>query len=388
MPTVGFCTMDWSTILDPVTNQPTPGGSGWYRAHLPYRALKDAGLTTHFGRLIFSPTHGRFGVREWSMGADGEWTSDTTSNPDHDHWNCDVIVMQRWMIDGLAEDIVTARRSGQVVVQDVDDWFFGMASQNVASKSLTLDPRSNLTHYRKILISSDLVIASTPYLGRRLAQFCPNVRVVRNHIDIDRWAVREQREVPVLGWAGAVPWRSGDVETLRGSMGDVLARMAAGRLKFHHHGDMGREDYPPAGSALRLPDEHCTTSPLCPVTEWPNGFRHFDVGIVPLSDRPFNEAKSAIKGMEYAASGKPFIAQETSEYRWLKVWGCGRVAKRATDWQRHLRTVLDMDVADREKEGRWNRDALIDGGLTTRHLAERWLETVLAGIGTRRLLVR
>lgn len=368
--------MDWSTILD-TTGKPTPGGSGWYRAHLPHRALRDAGIETCIGRLLFSPKERRFGIRAWGEGSeDGKL----------DTWDCDVVVLQRWMIDGLWDDIRAARESGQLVVQDVDDWFFGLASQNVASKALTLDPRSNLAHYRKVLLASDLVLASTPYLASRLSQFCPNVRVVRNHIDVERWAVRDQREVPVLGWAGAVPWRSGDVETLIGSMGGVRDRMASRGVGFHHHGDMGRDDYPPAGRTLRLDDTLCTVSPLCPITEWPNGFRHFDVGIVPLSDRPFNLAKSPIKGMEYAAAGKPFIAQDTPEYRWLKKWGCGRTAKRAVDWQRHLTTLLDMSPSDRQKEGQWNRDAMIDGGLTTRYLAERWLEMVVGGMETRQPL--
>jgi hypothetical protein len=373
---IGFATMDWSTILD-ATGKPTPGGSGWYRAHLPHRALIDAGVDSCLGRLLFNQKHGRFGVREWGA-EDGS----------SDHWDCDIIVLQRWMIDGLWDDMLTARRSGQIVINDVDDWFFGLASQNVAARALTLDPRANLTHYRKVLLASDLVITSTPYLGRRLSQFCPNVRVVRNHIDIERWAVREQRDTPVLGWAGAVPWRSGDLETLIGCMAPVRDRMHADRARFHHHGDMGREDYPSAGRVLRLPEYQCSTSPLCPITEWPNGFRHFDVGIVPLSDRPFNEAKSAIKGMEYAAAGKPFVAQGSGEYRWLKDWGCGRTAKRAKDWTREMVTLLDMSVADRQAEGKWNRDALIDGELTTRHLAERWLESVVGGLETRRQLVR
>lgn len=382
MPTIGFATMDWSQILDPVTKQPTPGGAGWYRAHLPHRALKEVGVESHIGRLVFNEKHARFGIRGWPPGGD-----DGSEDGRHDHWGCDVIVMQRWMLDGLWDDIRAARKHGQLIVQDVDDWFFGMASQNIASRTLTADPRANLTHYRKILTASDLVLTSTPYLRHRLSTFCPNVRVLRNHIDIDRWAVAKQRDVPVLGWAGAVPWRSGDLESLRGCMGPVKTRMERGLARFHHTGDMGREEFPPAGETLGLPSERCTVSPMVPINEWPNGFRHFDVGIVPLSPRPFNEAKSAIKGMEYAASGKPFVAQETPEYRWLADWGCGRLAKRGRDWARELATVLDMSAEERQAEGEANREALIEGGLTTRYLAERWLETVVGGLEARRKAV-
>jgi hypothetical protein len=39
------------------------------------------------------------------------------------------------------------------------------------------------------------------------------------------------------------------------------------------------------------------------------------VGLVPLTRGPFNEAKSYLKGLEYAAAGIPFIATPTEEYQ-------------------------------------------------------------------------
>ena len=42
-----------------------------------------------------------------------------------------------------------------------------------------------------------------------------------------------------------------------------------------------------------------------------------DTGIVPLQRSRFNEAKSNLKGLEYAALGVPFVASPTAEYERL-----------------------------------------------------------------------
>jgi hypothetical protein len=39
-----------------------------------------------------------------------------------------------------------------------------------------------------------------------------------------------------------------------------------------------------------------------------------DIGLVPLEARDYNRAKSALKGMEYAACGIPFVASPSPEY--------------------------------------------------------------------------
>jgi hypothetical protein len=75
---------------------------------------------------------------------------------------------------------------------------------------------------------------------------------------------------------------------------------------------------------------------------------HFDIGIVPLNDIPFNEAKSNIKGLEYAAAGIPFVAGPTSEYKVLAADGVGRVASSDTEWVKNVTDLLDYSVRKRE----------------------------------------
>jgi glycosyltransferase involved in cell wall biosynthesis len=77
------------------------------------------------------------------------------------------------------------------------------------------------------------------------------------------------------------------------------------------------------------------------------------VGLVPLNRIPFSEAKSNLKGLEYAAAGIPFIATPTEEYRILAEAGVGRLASTPDEWRDHARELLDVDVrreeADRQR---------------------------------------
>jgi glycosyltransferase involved in cell wall biosynthesis len=43
--------------------------------------------------------------------------------------------------------------------------------------------------------------------------------------------------------------------------------------------------------------------------------QHWDIGITPLADTPFNRCKSAIKALDYAALGLPVLASDRAVYR-------------------------------------------------------------------------
>lgn len=334
MTRIGFATADWSALTDP----PTLGGSGWYRVGLPAAEFARAGHDVVVGTLLAHNQASELGVQTW----DGE-----------NHWDFDVMVLQRWMHEGLATRIRAAVAGGQVIVNDVDDWFFGLATTNRAYRTThpRVSPEANTNHYRQILAASSVVTVSTVYLADRLEHLLGDrLRVVRNAIDLLRWPQNPlespQSDDPVFGWVGAVSWRSGDLEGLRGVVGPFLNGR---RLRFHHGGHL--EGTSSAGEVLGV--ERHTEALMVPIAEYPELFTPLDVGLVPLSDRPFNLSKSAIKGMEYAAAGVPFVAADTPEYRWLADQGVGRLAKRPKEWLRHMEALLDPDI--RAKEAIENR---------------------------------
>ena len=333
---VGFATVDWSTSVKDPDGAPEIGGAGHYRMGLPAKYLaKVHGIETALGTLIGRKSVDHLGVKTW----DGER-----------HFDLDVLVVQRYMNAELVPELEGAVASGQVVLQDVDDWFFGLDPKNraFAASHPKTDPEVNRNHYRKILARSSGIIVSTPYLAERLGDL-NRCEVVPNAVEMTAFeAVRghhldrlDAGEPPTIGWVGATPFRSGDLETLKGIMGPFLDRHD---LAFHHSGHVpGRNVHAPVSLGLD-PSHEITVLPMAPIRDYPALFAPIDVGLVPLRDAPFNRAKSWIKGLEYAAAAVPFVAQDLPAYQALRAEGIGLTARRPKDWPKRLGALLDPEA--------------------------------------------
>jgi len=214
------------------------------------------------------------------------------------------------------------------------------------------NPNENTNHYKGIIAKSDMVICSTPYLQNRLRELVKGELVLlENTIDLSRFTqhVDSGDTSPTVGWVGSTAHRSGDIETLRGVL-DVMAKR--GEVKLYHGGN--HIGYPTFASLLNVPDELVSTAPLHPIETYAT-LMSMDIGIIPLRDFPFNRCKSDIKGMEYAASGIPFIAQNLDAYVHLnKSLGVGRLAKKPVDWIKHLKQLI-ANPELRKEEGARNR---------------------------------
>ncbi|MGW8180081.1 MAG: hypothetical protein ACWGQW_15170, partial [bacterium] len=180
------------------------------------------------------------------------------------------------------------------------------------------------------------------------------------------WRTSPQREKPIVGWVGATSHRSGDLETLQGVVQPYLERHD---LTFHHSG--WRQGYQHACELMKVDVDRSTTTPMTPIYNYPEAFFHIDISLIPLNNVDFNHAKSAIKGMESAAAGKPFIAQSSPEYRWLQeTYGIGRIAKKPRNWVKHLEELYPLEVRVEEAERNLERLAPLDIAVRYKDWAE------------------
>jgi glycosyltransferase involved in cell wall biosynthesis len=350
---IGFASADWSHTVFDESGHPVWGGSGWARLG-QFANLLDHEVVC--GMLIGDPKRGLIGVREYSpeRTEDGEWR-EWNWNGGANHMDCDVVVVQRIMFEGACDAVGAAVASGQIVVNDVDDWYWGLSTQNSAfySSHPRLNPQDNVNNYRKVLARSSHITVSTPYLAERLKSFvrCP-IDILPNTVDFSRFSTRVQAERPAVGWAGSTMHRSGDLEILRGVAGQITRN---GYQLVH----AGNQEWAPSfASAVNVDPESVTTLPLVGPEEYPS-ILQFDIGLIPLTDVPFNLAKSTIKSLEYTAAGIPFIASRVGEYaRQKKETGAGRLVKNHGDWMKHIR-ALDS-VSAREEEVAANRSALAE----------------------------
>ena len=322
-PTIAFITGDWSWGTDPLQ----PNGCAWYRCKLPADELKKHKWFTGLGFPGFSHEKG-FGL----IIDDGQIIHG---------W--DIIVLKLLMQKEVLKCMDRAKELGQKIIVDVDDWFDGLAKENHAY-ALTdpkNNPESNREIYAQIIKKSDGIITSTPFLFNYYSKTHKNVYMVRNGIDLPRWPpvklpVNKRR---VIGWVGATPWRSSDLEQLNPWFSKY---MTDNSFKFHHSG--ATMDSACVADILSITRRSFTQSMITPIVGYPHVFKHMDIGIVPLNNIEFNHAKSFIKGLEYTAAGVPFIASYSPEYQYLADNGIGRIATTPDQWMSAFDELKNLQI--------------------------------------------
>lgn len=328
-PTVGFLTTDWAWGTEPLQ----PNGCAWYRCVLPGVELEKRGWVCGVGIPAFNDRDG-FGMVTGHGKAVHGW---------------DIIVFKLIMHKDALENLSRAQEMGQKIIVDIDDFFDGLAPTNRAYEAT--DPKkypdNNREIYAEIIRRSFAVITSSQFLFDYYSKIHSNVFLVRNGIDTNRYAGinrhRRAHHKTRIGWVGATPWRSGDLEILSPFINNYLVSR---NVRFHHSGHvMGGESL---AEQTKIDPKMLSLMNLCPISDYPQLFGPIDIGLVPLNDIPFNHAKSFIKGLEYAAAGIPFIASPSPEYKYLFENGIGRIAESDDDWMYHLDELLNKELRDDE----------------------------------------
>jgi Glycosyl transferases group 1 len=214
----------------------------------------------------------------------------------HEPFPSDLVLRRFWSDCGPG-------RAQVGVMVDVDHW--------IAPDSLWWVPapiRDQVQGWRHPIASADLVSASTPRLSRHLARFNPNVRVVRNSIDVASYVPSEPRR---KGRARLVWYAAGGVtDRLSDWIGpaQAAAKDHHDRLKSVFVG--ANPNRPEDGATLRAAgfDE---VRPAVDFRVWPREFANSfpDVGISPLRPSPYQACRGPNHWLEFAALGCPCVVQ-------------------------------------------------------------------------------
>ena len=281
----------------------------------------------------------------------------------------DVVIMQRLMHDGLSVHIHKAKANGQIVINDVDDWYWGLDPSNMAWKSShpKYNKEENTKFYREVISASSLVTVSTPFLQNKIKDWNvkSDVVIIPNTVDTARFAEHDHTNTttPIVGWVGSTAHRSGDLEILRGILTTTQ------NYKLMHAGSS--EYAPKFANAVNVPEDSVTLVPAVDPENYPD-LLQMDIGIAPLRECAFNRAKSEIKLLEYSACGIPWIASQLDAYETLRnEFGVGRIAHRPKDWLRHIK-ALTSDWQLRRDEGAQLRELVTSRDIAVG--AENWNE--------------
>lgn len=225
-------------------------------------------------------------------------------------------------------------------------------------------PRHSWRSVQVAAAAATVTTVSTSALTQRYGK--GNAVVVENCVPA-RFLDVPRVDSEVVGWPGSMHSHPGDLAV----MGGAIATLVREGHEFLVVGDstgaereLGMAEVPMTGPV----DFH----------GWIEAVAQLGVGVAPLADSRFNEAKSALKVLELSAAGVPWVASPRAEYRrFHERHKVGFVAEKPREWLRTVRR-LATDPVLRSEQSEAVRDAA--RGLTIEanawRLAEVWHDAV------------
>jgi hypothetical protein len=319
-------------------------GCGWYRLLFAGMELKKQGHD-----VIVNPER---------MG----FYRDPNGGPSRLFLDADVAVVQRTVRDTAVAFVATLKDHGHRVVVDVDDDLDSLHDGHPYIDTLN-DQGRHPDNLHAVCDMADLVTATTQPLLDRYASHGRGL-VLPNLVPASYLRVKARRKGPIrVGWTGRPISHIGDASVTGGAVGRAVAGTPA---MFAAWGASAGRTF----RELGIPRGHGVVVPSRPLRSgFPSSVAELSVGLVPLTDSPFNRAKSWLKGIEYASLGVPFIASPLPEYRKLAELGAGVLAGHPQEWQ----DALDFFIAEPDARDAFavrGRDAV--RGLTYEAHAGRW----------------
>lgn len=299
--------------------------------------------------------------------------------------DADVIVLQRPTNTFLRQVIPMLQDRGVAVVVDMDDDLGHIDPRNPAhaalGRTVTRPVMDRVTgqvrpvtgpnphsfhHAADACRMATMVTVTTPALAKVYGAH-GRVRVIPNYVPA-RYLDITRVDSDLVGWGGSVHSHPDDLQQL----GPAIARLSRQGLRFETVGD-------PAGvaRALGLPEQPGGPGPVG-LDDWPAAIARFGVGIAPLAPTRFNDAKSRLKPLEYAAVGVPAVVSPAADYRAFAA-ECPSVvvAERPKAWEAALRT-LTRDAGRRAEMSEAGRDVARLNTIEANawRWAEAWSEAV------------
>jgi hypothetical protein len=280
-----------------------------------------------------------------------------------------------YKMDSMAADITRAREAGQIVLYDVDDDIWHLPEWSPAAMAMhKLMPNVRACDLDVVdanIRSCDGVLVSTPYLKKVVEAegFGVPVYLMRPGIDSSVYLPKSKDRPLRVGWMGSM---SHHLQHLR-TMQVALAALPKYNAEFLHMGWL-----PGDRSDVLLEELVCRKGQMRwgDIASVPEMLRHVDIGLIPRVPTTFNESQSVTSGLQYAASGTPFLVSPSEEYSRLEELGAGKVCRTVPDWRQGIEDLLSLSSFRRNEAERAKECVEAEFGLrpTGRHYHELFTE--------------
>lgn len=228
--------------------------------------------------------------------------------------DAEIIITQRTAmrdIDAVDRLAAHARGLGATLVFDLDDDLLTIPRSHPEAGFLR--PLAKVV--RRMLEVADVVWLSTQGLAERLKPIRPDAVVLANGLDERIWTppAADQRDQPVRILCMGTNTHDSDFAMIEPALLRLKAEFDC-RLEIDIVGMTNRTELPEGLNRVAPPGNAWRSYP---------GFVHWitamnppwHIGLAPLLDTPFNQGKSPIKAMDYAALGLAVVASDTAVYR-------------------------------------------------------------------------
>jgi hypothetical protein len=249
------------------------------------------------------------------------------------------ILIQRPTSVILGQCVPLLRREGIRVIVDVDDDLETISPRHPTWSMLKFLSGHDVSVIRYACQNADVVVCSTPQIKERLAP--NNGVVVRNRLPSHHFDQRPDEEYmalnswtfdPHVAWPVSIGTHPDDGQEVHNS----LARL----------GLPVRVVGPPNPRGKTILGVEPDFDGEVPFEEWIPRLMTIHTGIAPLNSSAFSTAKSALKPLELAVAGVPFVRSRTPEFELL---GAGLPAEGKKEWFQQLRRITQDEGLRKEE---------------------------------------
>ena len=302
------------------------GGCGFFRCYQPAKFLRRHGLMNTI-------------------------TDMHTTTPEH-IMQADIIVFQALGTLKSVEAMNFAKSKGKKVVIEIDDFLHVVSPNNIGGYPFWNPGGLGLHRFTEQLKKADALTVATPQLAREYFPHNPNIYVLPNYLDQEKWdnpLTKKEDGYLRIGWAGGNA-HIDDIKMIAPVMEKII-RKYKGKVKFENMGLTKGEltsvfkleefdhvcpkcDY--QGDAKTFAAESLDNYPLMLATHG------WDIAIAPVVNTAFNSAKSDLKLKEYSATGYPTVASMVTPYIEAKELGCNvLLAKDFKSWYNYIVELIE-----------------------------------------------
>ena len=252
----------------------------------------------------------------------------------------DIILAQRETLPTMLEDLHELQSRGKFVILDTDDLLESVHPSNPAY-GIYHPGGPRLTRYLETIRMADGVTTSTVELRDNYKYFNKNIHVSPNYIDFDFRPWPQYQVIPKenirLGWAGSSSHQL-DLMIIGNVLKKILDKYS--NVQYAHFGDDNLYNF--MLEQYGLPEAQMLKISPIGFDKYPAYLTNFDIGLCPIADTKFNQAKSYLKPLEYSACGVPFVASAVTPYmRFTEPGENGFLASTEEEWIEHLSLMIE-----------------------------------------------